>query len=66
MPLKSEPTIVPGMLLSDLTIVEGEIVGLNDESFSVAVSIDAKEKFVMNFSRRSELFAEQVRAAVPC
>jgi hypothetical protein len=39
-----------------------QIIGLDDESFSVAVRIDAK-KSVLSLSLRSLLFAEQVRLA---
>jgi hypothetical protein len=40
-----------------------QIIGLDDESFSVAVRIEAKELFVANLSPRSLLFSEQVRLA---
>jgi hypothetical protein len=36
---------------------------LNNESFSFAVRIDAEEEFLVNLSRRSQLFAERVRLA---
>jgi hypothetical protein len=38
-----------------------QIIGLDDESFSIAVRIEAKELFVVNLSPHSLLFAEPVR-----
>ena len=40
-----------------------QIIGLDDESFSVTVCIDAKKEPVLNLSSRSLLFAEQVHLA---
>ena len=40
-----------------------QIIGLNDESFSIAVRIDAEKEFVVNLSLRSLLFVAQVRLA---
>jgi hypothetical protein len=40
-----------------------QIIGFNDESFSISVRIDAKEGFFVNLSPRSLLFAEQVLLA---
>ena len=40
-----------------------QIISLDDESFPVAVCIDAKEEFVVNLSLRSLLFSEQLPLA---
>ena len=40
-----------------------QIISLNDKSFSVTVRVDAIKRAVLNLSRRSLLFAEQVRLA---
>ena len=40
-----------------------QIIGFNNESFSIAVRIDAKKEFVVNLSLRSLLLAEQVHSA---